>query len=451
MSVDADAENPLVPAAPGDLVFQRRLEESQWWSAAALAAYQWRRLGPLVEHARRTVPFYRERLAAAGLASGQPIDGEAWSRLAPLTRQDLQRHGAALRSAAVPPEHGALVGASTSGSTGTPVTVLGTMRDALLFKGLMLRFALWHKHDFAGKLCAIRRVPQGMADYPHGAHDERWADEATFPFATGPLAMLSIATSIEKQAEWLARQDPDYLLTYPSNLRFLARHCREQGLKLPRLKQIVTMAEVVHDEVRAECRQAWNAPIVDAYSAQEVGNIAFQCPAAEHYHVQAETMLVEIVDRAGRPCPPGETGRVLVTPLLNHAMPLLRYALGDWAELGGPCACGRGLPVLTRILGRERNSILVGPTGERYWPAFGSRRLAALAPIVQHQFAQVRSDTIEARLVTARPLTPDEETAIRASILAELPAPFRITLRYLAKIPRNAGGKYENFVSELPG
>jgi phenylacetate-CoA ligase len=105
--------------------------------------------------------------------------------------------------------------------------------------------------------------------------------------------------------------------------------------------------------------------------------------------------------------------------------------------------------VLTRILGRERNSILVAPTGERFWPAFGSRKLVKLAPIVQHQFAQVASDTIEARLVTRRPLTSEEEAALTTSILGELPKGFRLAFRYLGEIPRNAGGKYENFVSEL--
>jgi phenylacetate-CoA ligase len=54
----------------------------------------------------------------------------------------------------------------------------------------------------------------------------------------------------------------------------------------------------------------------------------------------------------------------VVTPLHNFAMPLIRYAIGDYAEAGPPCACGRGLPVLARILGRARN-LLTLPHGER--------------------------------------------------------------------------------------
>jgi phenylacetate-CoA ligase len=87
------------------------------------------------------------------------------------------------------------------------------------------------------------------------------------------------------------------------------------------------------------------------YSANETGYLALQCPLSGHYHVQSETVLVEVLDEVGRACRPGETGAVVVTPLQNFAMPLLRYSLGDFAEVGSPCACGRHLPVLKEILG----------------------------------------------------------------------------------------------------
>jgi phenylacetate-CoA ligase len=286
-------------------------------------------------------------------------------------------------------------------------------------------------------------------DYPHGLELPRWGDTATFPFETGPSAILSISASIAQQAEWLQRQAPDYLMTFPSNVRFLAGHCREHGLALPRLDHVTTFGEVLSRETREECRRAWDLSVIDVYSAQEVGIIALQCPAGDGYHVQAEKILVEVVDDRGEPCGTGETGRVLVTPLHNYAMPLFRYEIGDYAEVGGQCACGRGLPLLRRILGRERNALLVAPTGERYWPAFGSRKLAQLAPIVQHQFVQKSLDRIEARLVTERPLTRAEERSLRAYIVANLPYRFALDFAYFDEIPRSSSGKFEDFVCEV--
>ena len=65
-------------------------------------------------------------------------------------------------------------------------------------------------------------------------------------------------------------------------------------------------------------------------------------------------MILEILDEAGRPCGPGETGRVVLTDLHNFATPLIRYEIGDYAEAAGPCPCGRGLPVATRLRGQRR-------------------------------------------------------------------------------------------------
>jgi phenylacetate-CoA ligase len=440
----------LVPSGGGDLAFQKRLQESERWPAERLLAHQFAELNRLAAHAARSVPFYRARFAAAGIDPAYAFDADDWRHLPVLSRRELQQAGDTLRSNAVPVEHGEIIKTETSGSTGMPVTVHGTVFDALIAKAMTLRFHLWHPHDFTGKFAVIKRAKRGEADYPAGANYPRWDDTATFPFATGPAASLSIAASIAEQAEWLRRQDPDYLLTYPSNLLFLARHCREHGIALPHLEHVVSMAEVLNPEVREECRLAFDAPVIDGYSAQEVCIIALQCPDHPHLHVQAETIVVEVIDKQGRPCAAGETGRVVVTPLHNYATPLLRYELGDWAEVGPSCPCGRTLPVLTRILGRERNNLLVTATGERYWPAFGTRKFAEIAPIVQHQFVQKTADTIEARFVVARALTPDEERRLRDHILSQLPGPFQLVFVYRDDIPRNAGGKFENFISEMP-
>jgi phenylacetate-CoA ligase len=88
------------------------------------------------------------------------------------------------------------------------------------------------------------------------------------------------------------------------------------------------------------------------YSSDEAGYIALQCPEGEHYHVQSESLLLEVLDAAGSACMPGQVGRVIVTTLNNFAMPLVRYDTGGDAEVGPPCACGRGLPVLRSLVER---------------------------------------------------------------------------------------------------
>ncbi len=228
----------------------------------------------------------------------------------------------------------------------------------------------------------------------------------------------------------------------------MLRHSEETGLSFPTLREVQTLSEVLDPALREECRRLWNIEIADMYSTQETGYIALQCPQSENYHVQSETALIEILDADDAPCRSGEVGRVVVTPLHNFATPLLRYDIGDYAEVGAACPCGRGLPVLTRIMGRAR-AMLTLPNGARSWPLMGGSRFAEIAPVKQYQFVQKSRTQIEARLVVERPLTNGEEEKLRDRMLTRLGHPFEIEFSYVMQIARQAGEKYEEFKSEL--
>jgi phenylacetate-CoA ligase len=189
--------------------------------------------------------------------------------------------------------------------------------------------------------------------------------------------------------------------------------------------------------------------MVDMYSSQETGYLALQCPDHPHYHVQSESVLLEVVDDQGRPCAPGEVGRVLVTCLNNFATPLIRYEIGDYAEVGEPCPCGRGLPVLKRIMGRYRN-LLTLPDGSRRWPRLGyESKLQDIAPIELMQMVQRNLDEIDVRLVVPRPLSATEQESLTGFIQKNLGHPFRLRFEYVDSIRNPANGKIEQFISQV--
>lgn len=423
---------------------QARLDKSQWYAPERLQSDQLARLRALVRFARAYTPFYENRLA--GLPD--EFSWAEWRRLPVLTRAVLQENRSALNSVAVPKSHGRIRVARSSGSTGRPVEVKVPFRHSLLSRALTLRTSLWHGRDFSKSVAVIRRTHDPETNIPTGKRLPRWGDFVTYPFETGPMWVLSIDASANEQLAWLHERDPEYLVTYPSNLANLLRASALGGGVPKALKQIETYGETLNDDTAEMCRALWSVPVVDGYSAEETGPIAYQCPSHAGYHVHAEQMLVEIIKANGAVAEPGETGLITVTPLHNYATPLLRYQLGDLAEAGGPCLCGRGLPHLNKILGRVRNALVLR-TGARYWPAFGTRSLIALAPIRQHQFIQRDFDTIEARFVAARPLTAEECDAIRDHVQNRLPAPFRIEIEEVAEIPRAPSGKFEDFRSEI--
>lgn len=424
------------------LALQYQLEQSQWWPAETLAEHQLRQIEALLAHAARTVPYYRGRLdAIAGLRRGE-LTMDGWRRLPVLRRPDIQENGAALVSRRVPKDHGKVADIHTSGSTGRPVTVKTTDITRLFYQAINLRYHLWHGRDLSAKTAKIARLASSAAS------GEPTAWVAGYP--SGPMVSFDVTRPVTEQLAWLEEVNPDYLLTYPSNLFSLAQRCEETGNGIPGLRQVATMGEVVEPEVRAACERVWEVPLADAYSAQELGMIALQCPEHPHYHVQSENVLVEILGEDGQPCAPGEVGRLVVTDLHNFATPLIRYEIGDYAEAGGPCPCGRGLPVITRVLGRTRNMLTL-PSGEQMWPAFTKALRQALPSLRQAQLVQRTRDEIEVRLVVASPLTPMEEDRARAALGKALSDAFAYRFAYVDEIPRSPGGKFEEVKSELDG
>jgi len=353
-----------------------------------------------------------------------------------------------MRSTSIPREHGNVKMTFTSGSTGQPVRVLKTELTQLFWRAFTLRDSLWHQRDFRGTMAAIRHINDDSARPPLGRRFASWSDESLTSVQTGLAYVMAAQFDVEEQADWLIRVDPDYLLAYPTMVAALVEHFKRIGARLPALREVRTFGEILEPECRIAVREVWGVKVVDMYSSHEVGYLALQCPEFEHYHVQSENALVEILREDNRPCEAGEVGRVVVTPLHNFAMPLLRYDIGDYAQVGQPCSCGRGLPVLQRILGRQRNMVVL-PNGARRWPDFAAvGRPEELPAVYQFQAIQRSATDIEIRVVRPAPLTAQEMARAVEHFRNVLGYPFDIEFVYVDAIPRSPTGKFEEFRSE---
>lgn len=445
------------PALPGRMAsllmaVMYQLEQTQWLSGEELFFHQGRQLRALFAHAAGTVPFYRQRFAEAGIDPTAAVTRQTIASLPILKRNALQGAGESMRTTALPKSHGKLHDIETSGSTGRKVQMLGTEVTGVFWRACVMREHFWHRRDLTGKLAAIRWARKGVAMAPEGLRRDNWGPASGSIYPTGPAVLLNIASSLEEQVDWLLREKPDYLISFPSNLIALAGHCQERGIVVPNLKQILTVGETVGDAVRRAVSGAWNLPVKDSYSSEEAGYLAIQCPEHEVYHVQSENVLVEVVDGEGKPCGPGEVGRVLITTLHNFATPLIRYELGDYAEVGAPCVCGRGLPVIRRIVGRQRNRLVL-PDGSSVFPYFGNHEdyLAITTAVRRFQIIQRSLHDIECRFVVVEPLTREQEDRMRAVMLRNLGHPFNVSFTYHDEIPPSPRGKFEEFISEVAG
>lgn len=427
-----------------------QMEHSQWLSAGQLQSRQGQQLKQILKQAWRVVPYYRDSLYLAGYPSRRDKPSDIISRLPVLQRAVLQEQGEGIRAREIPPSHGHTYRIQTSGTTGRAVRLTGTVLTQIFWRACALRDHLWHGRRMEAKLAAIRWQPRGVSMPPDGSRLPNWGPPAAGIFDTGPSAVLNISVPTDEQVDWLVRTDPEYLITYPSQVAALAEAFLEHGARLTRLREIRTVGETVTEEQRSLCRSAWDVPLTDTYSCEEVGYLALQCPHGGGYHVQSENVYLEVLDGGDQACTEGQVGRVVITSLNNFATPLLRYELGDFAEVGAACPCGRGLPVIRRILGRTRNRLRL-PGGETRFPYLGDRaERERIAPSIrQFQYVQKSLEEVEYRIVASEPLSAGQEEQLRRFIVGNLGHGFQITITYHQDIPRSASGKYEEFVSEV--
>ena len=435
---------------PGSIeAVEQHLENTQWWPADILRRYQVELLRPLLAHAYRTVPWYRQ-CDAIRQAAERGIDDDTWQAIPLLTRTDIQEAGPRLHARSVPGNHGAIGQTWTGGSTASPVMVLATELTRRFWIANTMREHRWQHRDLSSRMAVIRYLPNGGAEPPEGVELDHWGTATAGRMATGRCAVLNVSSTTSQQAQWLERVRPSYLQTYPSVALALADYSRLSDISVPGLRQVCTFGEVVDLKVREACRLAWDAEVVDSYSTNEVGHVAIEC--SEHrYHVQAEHLVVEVLDGRGRPCQAGQIGCVVITDLFNYAMPLVRYDIGDYAEVGEPCPCGRNLPILARILGRQRNMFL-RPDGEKYWPAMLVHPEAAFEaqlPVRQFQMIQTSLRGFELKLVVTRALTTGEESIIRGMVGGIVGRDCSIRTSYVDHIARSDTGKFEDFRCDL--
>lgn len=441
---------PAIPSTSNAtlLALQYQLEQSQWWPRLELERLQLEQLSALLAHAYKYVPFYKNRLGDVA-AQNFVLQGVGdLSRIPIITRSEIQANFEQLIATAMPEDHLPASSAKTSGSTGKPINFLNTRITKIFARAFVLRSHLWQDRDLTVKAAKILLRPkqdgEDILSNAGGDKEQNWI--AAFP--SGTMASFDSGQPIGVQLQWLQKRNPEWLVTYPSNLAALALAARENAVALPALKYLSTLGEVVTPRIRGLCREVWGLDIADVYSCRELNTIALQCPQHDHYHVQSERLIVEILDENGRPCQPGEIGRVVLTDLHNYAMPFLRYELGDYAQVGEPCDCGRTLPVLRQILGRTRN-MLVLPSGEQFWPSVMLSQWAAIGPISQLQVTQHSLTDIEVKAVLNGPMPQPVEKKLLEKIKQDLHPEFLVRLNYVDHIPRSKSGKYEDFICAI--
>jgi phenylacetate-CoA ligase len=302
----------------------------QYESPQALAARKQAQLEVYFQALREAVPMFR------GVSQ--------FEELPVLNRQFVQTHRDALMN---PTYRGKLVRKKTGGSTAEPLVYFtGTEAQSALWAGIFLAWeaAGWQLGERVAFLAGTSLFGAGVKQrIYYGLLNVQLMSA----FDMSPPRM-------DAYADQLAKGRIKLIYGYASAIHRLARHRLEgAGPLRTSLRAVVCTAEMLTPGMRADIEAAFAVPCFSQYGSNDAGISAFECERRNGFHLLTLRSHVEVL----------EGGRLVSTDMCNHAMFLPRYEPGDLVSMSGrTCECGRGLPLIDAVIGRQHD-VVVDPQG----------------------------------------------------------------------------------------
>ena len=419
------------------LRYLQEFEQTQYLPEAAIRDLQWGRLRTLLEHAYLRCPFYRRRFENAGLFSSDLRSLEDLRVLQPLEKRDIQDHGKEMMANDWPAAD--LIRNQTGGSTGTPVQFYLDRARKCSRGAATLRHNRWAGWEHGDRTAVIWGAPRDKPADGWRSRLRGWLLGEPLWLDAGSLT----ERSMDEFHAALLRYRPRAIQAYARSAVLFARYLEVRGLTPHHPHAIITSAEVLEDDERALLERVFCCRVFNRYGCREVSVIASECEAHRGLHTMAESLYLEIETPTG-PARPGVVGDILVTDLLNFAMPLIRYRIGDvgsWAT--GMCPCGRGLPRLERIAGRVTD-FLIGDDGRMVSGAALTISIVANRPSLgQVQIRQHERGAVVFRVKPGLGFGPENDLDyLRSAAREYLGAETRVAMEIVAHLPAEPSGKF---------
>jgi len=433
----------LLLGRPSFSIF-RELNESQWWPHERLNDLRLERVQRLIRLAYEHTAYWREVMNKNGIRPADIRSLDDLLRFPLLEKQTLRER----REEMVWREEGKRVQlVRTSGSTNEALEFYtSSTREAHINAARMLG------HEWVG----IRRGNKEM--YYWGSPVELSKQDRLKLFRDW-LINDGLTNGFEVTPErikgyyqhWLNWR-PRCLFGYPSTFVLTVTMCDALGLDLKQLKKrglrvIATTSEMLSDVDRKLIAEGFGVPVYDSYGLREAGLIGHECEY-QTMHCMDEQVILETVDPETLKPTDGE-GELIVTNIVGHAFPIIRYRTGDIVTLSKEaCPCGRSLSSI-QISGGRAVEFVVTKAGK--WVVGYSFIYIArsVKGIVKFQVVQEKIGEIRIRLAVDHQFPKDGVDQVKAKATERLGGDDEIIVEIVDDIQPAPSGKYRPVISKV--
>jgi len=419
----------------------RAMEHSQWLPRNELEQLQLSRLRAFLVRIGHDVPYYRQLFASldfdpAGLSTIADLQS------LPLTgKADIRANMDSLTAE----NAGKLERFSTGGSSGEPLIFYRGKERVSHDVAAKWRATRWWGVDIGDPEIVVWGSPieLGSQDRVRLLRDRFLRTELLSAFEMSNANLLQFMQRIKKLR-------PRMLFGYPSSLALMAEYVTNNGYTVDNLgiKVIFVTSERLYPHQREQIEKAFGAPVANGYGGRDAGFIAHECPQGA-LHITAEDIVVEIVSDDGKVLPDGEKGEIVITHMATGDFPFVRYRTGDVGSLSGDeCSCGRGLPLLAEIEGRSTDFVKAADGTVLHGLAL-IYVLREIPEVEEFKIVQESLTRITVQIVTSSSDTTQMESAVTDQFRRRLGESLIVKFDYVAKIEREASGKFRYVVSQL--
>ncbi|MEJ2715936.1 MAG: hypothetical protein P8182_02170 [Deltaproteobacteria bacterium] len=398
----------------------------------ALESLRERKLRAVVRNAYEHVPYYRRLFQDAGI-SPDDIRTVADLRKIPISTKEELRAAGIDNITARWNDLSKCISAKTGGSTGKPWTVYWTQAERRTMVAL----------DLASLSSIGVRPRDRIVRVGWPRQKSRTLAQRLGLYRSEPVL---ISLPVEEQLRQLREYQPTVLVGYSTVLRALIHSSKLPLREVINPRILIHSAEVFDQVLRKRIQADLDSELFNYYAAREIGPIAWECPSHEGLHLNADHYVLECLEGEGPTEKPGE-GPAVVTSLICHAMPLIRYKLGDLvAPMDKECSCGCSFPLIDHPIGRE-NDIVRLPSGKMLSPQRFEFILRAFDGIDQWRLIQESESQFLLKLVM--PVRPGEEVLqrMRSEFLAYFSERVKVDIELVNYMSEQ--GKFRAFISNV--
>jgi phenylacetate-CoA ligase len=418
------------------------LRQSQLWDRTTLRRWQLDRLNALLQQARHNSDYYRKALGGLSLPLGSL---DELHRLPVLTKDLIRANLDSIQCRNIPRNR--FVMSRTGGSTGEPIYYYWDKRGMDWNRASVYRSAEW-----AGVALGERTIQMSGSHFDY-TESQKWFNRLVYFLQRYRDYSVAYLTDeiLEQYYNGMRAWRPTSLWGYASGLNAFAEYIqrRHAGVSLDFIHAIVTSSETLRPEQRKTIDTVFgHGKVHDHYGSREM-YVGAECREHQGYHLHAEILLVEVVDKENKPCHPGETGRILLTDLSNQAFPFIRYEIGDVGAMGedDACPCGVTLPRLARLEGRVADLIVL--RDRILTPPNFATLFSDMQGIKAYQIRQESMDRLDVLIVPDHNYTDDFARYVGGAIAQMVGKNVEVTVKKVPEIPVSESGKRRYVVSSV--